>query len=137
MLRLERAKDEDRKMVQALLADNEMDYVDPIEDFVLAKQDGEIVGCARMEDYPEMAMLRPLVVAKAFRNRGIGRLILEQILPESKPVVIVARGDSVKFYNALGFTVANWREIPGHQADECAFCPDRTQCGPQPMIYRR
>ncbi len=124
-------------MLEALLRDNEMEYVDPIEDFILAKQDSEIVGCARMEDYKEFAMLRPLVVAKAFRNKGIGRLILEQILPEGKPTVIVARGESVRFYSALGFTCANWQAIPAHQADECTFCPDRTQCRPQPMIHRR
>ncbi len=124
-------------MLQALLADNEMDYVDPIEDFVLAKQDGEIVGCARMEEYPEFAMLRPLVVAKPFRNRGVGRLILEQILPGKRPVVVVARGESAGFYSSIGFTDANWQAIPIHQADECASCPDRSECRPQPMIHRR
>jgi N-acetylglutamate synthase-like GNAT family acetyltransferase len=136
MLRFERAKPEDLKMLEALLRENGMEYADPIEDFLLAKQGSEIVGCARMEDYAELAMLRPLVVAKGYRNKGIGRFILEQILPAAKPAVIVARGESARFYSSFGFTHANWQEIPLHQTNECTSCPDRTECRPQPMIYK-
>ncbi len=137
MLRFESARPEDREKLEALLWENGMDYADPIKDFMLARQGDEIAGCGRIEDYSAMAMVRPLVVAESFRRRGIGRLLLERILPDGKPAVIVARGESVRFYSAFGFTVANWKNIPVHQANECTTCPDRTDCRPQPMIYRR
>jgi N-acetylglutamate synthase-like GNAT family acetyltransferase len=137
MVRFESARPEDRSKLQALLWENGMDYADPIEDFMLARQGDDIVGCARIEDYADVAMVRPLVVAESFRRRGIGRLLLERILPAGKPAVIVARGESAKFYSALGFKISNWQTIPAHQANECSSCPDLTECRPQPMIHRR
>jgi N-acetylglutamate synthase-like GNAT family acetyltransferase len=137
MLRFESARPEDRIQLTALLWENGMEYEDPIENFMLAKQGEDIVGCGRIENYPEVAMVRPLVVAQAFRNKGIGRLLLERILPSGKSTVIVARGESVKFYSVNGFTLANWRTIPIHQTNECISCPERTECRPQPMIHRR
>lgn len=137
MLRFESAKPEDRNKLEALLWENGMEYADPIEKFMLTRQGDDIIGCGRIEDHPDVAMVRPLVVAKAFRNKGIGRLLLERILPSGKPTVIVARGESVKFYSVNGFTLAKWQEIPINQTYECLSCPDRTECRPQPMIHRR
>lgn len=137
MLRFENARPEDRNKLEALLFENGMEYADPIEDFMLARQDEDLVGCGRIEDYPDVAMVRPLVIAKEFRRMGIGQLLLERILPIGKPTVIVARGESVSFYSVFGFTSAKWRDIPVKQTDECLSCPDRTECRPQPMIHRR
>ncbi len=137
MFRFENARPEDREELAALLWENGMGFAEPMEDFMLAWQGDEIVGCGRIENYPEVAMVRPLVVAKAFRNRGIGRLLLERILPAGKPTVIVARGESTSFYSAFGFTFADWQTVPIHQAHECTSCPERGECRPQPMIYRR
>lgn len=137
MLRFERARPEDRRKLETLLSENKMECVEPIEDFMLAWQDEDIAGCGRIEDYPDVAMIRPLVVAKTFRNRGIGRFLLELILPTGKPTVVAARGESTGFYSALGFSCAEWQAIPINQTHECISCPDRTECRPQPMIHRR
>lgn len=135
MLRFERARPEDREKLEALLWENGMDYADPMEDFVLAREGDEIAGCGRIEDYPDVVMVRPLVVAAGFRRRGIGRLLLKRILPAGKPAAVVARGESVEFYSAIGFKFSTWRTIPAHQAHECSSCPDASQCCPQPMIH--
>ena len=137
MLRFESARPEDREKLKSILWENGMDYADPIEDFMLARQGDAIVGCGRIEDYPDVAMVRPLMVTESFRRRGIGWLLLERILPVGKPTVIVARGESARFYSAFGFSFADWRAIPIHQVNECTSCPDRTECRPQPMIHRR
>jgi N-acetylglutamate synthase-like GNAT family acetyltransferase len=137
MLRFESARPEDREELEALLWENDMEVADPIEDFMLAREGDEIAGCGRIEDFPDVVMVRPLVVAASFRRRGIGGLLLKQILPAGKPAVIVARGESVQFYTGFGFTLADWQTVPIHQAHECTSCPDRTECRPQPMIHRR
>ncbi len=135
MLRLDRARPEDREKLEALLWENGMEVADPVEDFMLAREGNEIAGCGRIEDYADVVMVRPLVVAASFRRRGIGRLLLRRILPAGKPAVIVARGESVQFYSAFGFELSNWETIPAHQAHECSSCPDLTECRPQPMLY--
>ncbi len=135
MIRLETAKPEDQGRLVALLWENGMGYVDPIEDFLLVRKGEEIVGCGRSEDYPDIAMIRPVVVAEVYRNQGIGRLLLERITSRGKPTLVVARGESVAFYEAFGFLLVDWKKVPAHQKDECTSCPDRTECRPQPMIY--
>ncbi len=136
MLRFDRAIVEDLPQLAALLWNNGMKYEDPVEDYMLAWQDEEIAGCVRIEAYPDVAVVRPLVVAEPYRNRGIGRYLLQLVLPVGKPTVIAARGESVGFYRALGFTETEWQAIPIHQTNECISCPEREECRPQPMIHR-
>ena len=56
-------------------------------------------------------------------------------MPEDRPAALVARGDAVEFYRAVGFSATQWRELPEVLRDECEACPDRVECEPQPMIH--
>lgn len=134
-IRVDAARDEDRNSLEALLAENGMGYAEPIDLFVLARQGDEVVGCIRIEDSPEMAMVRPVVVAATHRSRGIGRLLVEATRPTDKPTLVVARGEAISFYRNLGFTSADWHMIPRGHHDECTACDDRQNCRPQPMRY--
>lgn len=134
-IRLERATDEDRSTLEALLAENGMGYADPIGAFTVARTDNEIVGCARLEDHADLAMVRPVVVAASYRGHGIGRRLLETIMPSDKPTALVARGDAIPFYETCGFTVSDWSLMPPAHQQECACCDDHEKCRPQPLIY--
>jgi thiosulfate reductase/polysulfide reductase chain A len=127
-----KATSEDLPELESLLAENGMAYADPLELFVVARKDNELVGCIRVEDYPDLALVRPVVIKKAYRRLGIGQALLNHI-PSKKPTALVARGETVRFYETCGFGTADWNMMPPHQCDECAACEDRAQCRPQPM----
>ncbi|GAB6908925.1 putative Acetyltransferase family protein [Desulfosarcina cetonica] len=134
MIEIETAKPEDRSRVVNLLMENGMDYIDPIEDFTVARANHAIAGCIRTEQHATVKMIRPLVVASAYRKTGVGRLLLESAMSNGRPVVIVSRGESSEFYKAVGFSKADWEVIPDHQREECDLCPERLSCNPVPMI---
>ena len=136
MVELRRAKPEDRDMLIELLWENEMEYVEPMQHYVLAVEGQEIIGCGRSEDHESMVMIRPVVVSSKYRRQGIGRLLLKGIMPVDRPTALVARCESVNFYQTLGFSKVEWEMIPPAQQGECVSCPRRTECRPQPMIFQ-
>ena len=135
MMGLRTATTDDRAALIALLAEAGMDYTDPPEEYILAVEEGTIAGCGRLEDHGHMVMLRPLVVAQPCRGHGVGELILKGIMPADKPTALVARGEAVAFYKAMGFSHADWNTIPASQRAECETCLNRAECQPQPMIH--
>jgi N-acetylglutamate synthase-like GNAT family acetyltransferase len=135
MIRLRAATANDRTALAALLAEADMDYTDPPEAYILAVEEGTIAGCGRLEDQGHFVMLRPLVVAEPYRGRGVGRLILQEIMSADKPMVLVARGKAIAFYKAMGFSHTDWNAVPASQIAECESCLNRAECMPQPMIH--
>ena len=135
MISLRAATINDRTSLIALLAEADMDYTDPPEAYILAVEGRTIAGCGRLEDYEHIVMVRPLVVAESYRRRKVGRRILEGIMPADKTTGLVARGEAVAFYEAMGFSHSDWEIIPLSQRAECEACPKRAECQPQPMIH--
>jgi N-acetylglutamate synthase-like GNAT family acetyltransferase len=137
MIKIEIAKAIDRQALTTLLLENGMEYIDPIEDFKLAWKDDVIAGCVRIERHAEADIIRPIVVAAAFRRNGVGRILLEESMAKDRPTVIAARERAIGFYKALGFTNTDWEAIPENQREECACCPDLSECRPRAMRYHR
>jgi N-acetylglutamate synthase-like GNAT family acetyltransferase len=135
MAELRKAELKDQDALTALLLENDMEYTESVDDFLLALENNEIVGCARLEEYDSLLMIRPVVVAKGYRGQGIGRLLLESIMPSDRPTALAARGDAIEFYRAVGFLNTEWEMLPPNQREECMSCPDLAECQPQPMIH--
>jgi N-acetylglutamate synthase-like GNAT family acetyltransferase len=136
MVELRKATPEDRDMLIGLLWENEMEYVDPVEHYVVAVDGKNIVGCGKLENHESLAIVRPIVVSQDYRRQGIGRLLLKRILPADRITALVARHESVPFYEALGFSRVEWKMIPPNQQEECTSCPHRLECLPKPMAYK-
>ncbi len=135
MIELRRATDSDRRALIAMLAEAGFGYDDPPEDYTLAVDGDTIVGCGRLEDEGDIMMLRPLVVARQRRRQGIGGILLKGIIPDDKPVALVAQGYAVPFYRSLGFEATGWDSVSVVQREECDFCFNRASCQPLPMIH--
>ena len=121
MVKLRPATIEDRTALISLLQEAGMEYTEPPEAYTLALDDDAIAGCGRMEDHHDFMMVRPLVIASAYRRKGIGRLIMKNILHGSKPTLLVARSEAVAFYKSIGFSHTSWQKIPSFQLPELSM----------------
>ena len=93
------------------------DIVCSIDRFVLAEVDGVTVGCASYQIHPEIGApeaatveLQSVAVEAAYRRRGVGRRLIESLLPVAarfgaKEVLVLTFAP--EFFSSLGF-----REIP-------------------------
>ena len=95
----------------------------------------EPVGFCRLQDDAEgIAYVNPVVVYEPWRMHGVGRALIEDAHNEAGELRLIARGESVGFYRALGFEEMSW-EIAALAAasEDCDTCPCRAECNPLPM----
>jgi amino-acid N-acetyltransferase len=78
---IEAARPADEPAIRALLRQSELpheDFAGHLANFLVARQDGAVVGAVGFERHGEGALLRSLVVAPAARGAGLGdRLVRE------------------------------------------------------------
>lgn len=95
-------------------ATEEIEFLLPT--FVVAEQDGSVVGCAALEVYSSrLAEVRSLVVAPQLRGTGLGRRLVEACLTmarERSVLEVMAITSNEDFFRAVGFdfTLANERK---------------------------
>ena len=51
-----------------------------LDQIVVARQDGQIIGCAAFERYGEVALLRSVAVTTSLRGRQVGRRLVEAVI---------------------------------------------------------
>ena len=75
--------------------------------FLVADEDGEVVGCVALEIYsPKLAEIRSLAVAQAAQGRGIGRMLVEACIERARDrhiLEIMAITSSDAFFQSCGF----------------------------------
>jgi N-acetylglutamate synthase-like GNAT family acetyltransferase len=88
-----------------------------IEAFVIAEQDGAVVGGGGVEVYGDTALLRSVVIDETLRGQGVGRSIAERLIANAVSAgardLYLYTYDSRPFWLRLGFedlTDAQWRE---------------------------
>jgi ribosomal-protein-alanine N-acetyltransferase len=80
--------------------------------YVVALDDGAVVGYAGLCDYPDEAFVQTMAVAPTVQRRGIGALLLEELLAEAarrrqQRVLLEVRHDNEaaqRLYLRYGFT---------------------------------
>lgn len=105
---IEAATQRDLPAIAALLAaaDLPADVAPHLADFLVARHEGEIVGCAGMEALGVDALFRSLVVSPAYRGAGVGRRLYEALVAK-------ARGKGVERAYLLTTTIAPLAESWG------------------------
>jgi amino-acid N-acetyltransferase len=129
-----RANSADRAAISALLTEARLPIAGldaHIADFVVAEQDGAVVGCAGLERYGTTALLRSVAVAPALRGTGLGPRLTAACIDAAR-----ARGLSSlalltetaeRFFPRFGFTVVPRTALPSElrESEELkGACPD-------------
>lgn len=74
--------------------------------FIVAEEQGRIVGCVQMRRHGDADELSSLVVVRSHRGRGVARLLIEHLLArESGAVHLICAARLAAFYARFGFVV--------------------------------
>jgi amino-acid N-acetyltransferase len=95
-----------------LLSKETVTLFESVQEFVVAEVDGEVVGCGALHVlWEDIAEVRTVAVVEQMRGKGVGHLILENILARAKEVgvkKVFCLTFETKFFGSHGF-----KEIQG------------------------
>ncbi|MFM8633077.1 MAG: amino-acid N-acetyltransferase [Candidatus Nanopelagicus sp.] len=99
-----------------LLSKETVTLFESVQEFVVAESDGEVVGCGALHVlWEDIAEVRTVAVVEQMHGKGVGHLILENILARAKEVgvkKVFCLTFETKFFGSHGF-----KEIQGAPVD--------------------
>jgi len=99
-----------------LLSKETVTLFESVQEFVVAEVDGAVVGCGALHVlWEDIAEVRTVAVVKQMHGKGVGHLILENILARAKEVgvkKVFCLTFETKFFGSHGF-----KEIQGAPVD--------------------
>lgn len=103
-----------------------------IDDFIVAWDGADIVGCAALKIYsPLFAEIGGLAVAAHWHGQGIGRLLVDALVEEAiaaDMTRVFALTLQEGFFHKLGFRTTAISEFPDKIARDCSVCARRNAC---------
>lgn len=109
-----------------------------VRDFVVAEDDGQIIGCGALHLYGlHLAEIRTIAVVPAAKGCGAGRKLVEALLDEAENhrVTCVCLFTRIpEFFSHMGFAVATREELPDKIYKDCVHCPNLYACDEIAMI---
>lgn len=97
---------------------------DRFSSHVLAEVDGQVVGTGRVTFYGDEAQIVWVAVLKPYRNRGVGRAVMEHLLrlcdeQGSQLISLNAQTHALRFYESLGFEPVGRRFYMANIEHQC------------------
>ncbi|HEY9834954.1 MAG TPA: GNAT family N-acetyltransferase [Stenomitos sp.] len=82
--------------------------------FWVIECEGSVVACGQLRRFAQAQELGSLVVASAWRNRGLGSFLVQHLILEAtEPLYLECLGSRLaKFYTRFGFVSIIWQELP-------------------------
>jgi amino-acid N-acetyltransferase len=110
--------------------------VENIDRFVIAEVDGMMAGCAAYQIHPEIGdveaatvEIQSVAVKKAFRRRGIGRLLVESVaarVADFGPKEVLVLTFAPEFFGSLGFHEISKTQVMHKLYTGCINCTKHT-----------
>lgn len=130
---LRQASASDWPAVEALLLANKLPTEGAqahLSNYLLALSDGDVVGCAGVEVYGSVALLRSVAVAPGLHHQGVGRLLLQTMLQQAKERGIsslhLLTTTAPEYFARFGFKPAKVEDAPSALKASAEFqgaCP--------------
>jgi amino-acid N-acetyltransferase len=99
--------------------------------FILAWRDDELIGCAGLERYKGVGLLRSVAVREAERGSGLGKTLTGQVLEQARQTglrqIILLTETAQGFFPKFGFTPITRAEVPSEALASVEFttaCPE-------------
>lgn len=122
-----------------ILARSSDEIATNIRSYILAKEDGEIVGfCALHIHTPSLAEIRSLVVKDGKRGKGIGQQLVTQAIEDAKALglqKVLSLTYKQAFFEKLGFVEIPKESLPEHKIwADCIKCKHFPVCNEVSLI---
>ena len=109
-----------------------------LRDFILAEEDGQVVGVAALHlVWDELAEIRALAVHPAKIKTGIGQIIVDRLTEEAKQLgvkTLFALTYQPGFFIKLNFREVPKESVPQKMWKECINCPKFPNCDEIAMV---
>jgi amino-acid N-acetyltransferase len=116
---IERAKNEDGPAILALLANSALPIdglLDHLTTAIVARADGQVVGCAALEVYLDGALLRSVAVDAAAKRQGVGTQLTQAALDLAHtlgmPAVYLLTMTAERFFPKFAFEPIPRQAVP-------------------------
>ena len=98
---------DDAAKIHRILPRSKKEIKQVIESFFVNEENGKIIGCCGLEIYnKKIAEIRSLVVMEGYREKGIGKKLIEACLKKAKEkniYEVLSITDKVNFFKKCGF----------------------------------
>lgn len=121
-----------------LLPRSKAELAENVRDFVVAEEDGRVIGCGALHLYGmHLAEIRSIAVAPDAKGHGAGRALVDALMDEAARqsvtcVCLFTR--TPEFFAHLGFEVARRQELPDKIYKDCVCCPMLSKCDEIAMV---
>ncbi len=103
-----------------------------LQSIFVADEKGEILGIASLAILGhDLAEIRSLGVKEKAKGRGIGKMLVERVVEETKQIGIpklISLTYQVAFFKKCGFDIIQKTEMPQKVWTDCIHCPKFTNC---------
>ncbi len=84
------------------------------QQFSVIESDNNIIACGQLRNFKEAQEFGSLVVAKNWRNRGLGTAIAQHLIEQaSQPLYLECLGKKlVNYYTKFGFKSIDFQDLP-------------------------
>jgi len=115
----EKCSPEEKGHVKVLLKNAKLPFEDidaHYGNFILAKDNKNIIGVIGLENYSSVGLLRSLAVAPDYRNGGLGKMLVNRMITFSRSLCIkelyLLTTTADTFFKKLGFGVIERGNVP-------------------------
>ena len=138
MTRIRDAKEKDLDQINLVLEKNDQIgdvKVYDIKDFIVAVDEGEVVGCGMLKPHKDTVEIRKISVMPSHQGQGIGKDIVLRLLnkAEGKSCWLLCV-DSTDFWEFFGFYAVTEEDEPGWILAQCEECNRKDVCNRTVMI---
>lgn len=109
-----------------------------VRDFVVAEDQGRIIGCGALHLYGiHLAEIRSITVDPAYQKKGAGVLLVKALLRQAEKhhvnsVCLFTR--IPEFFSRMGFSIVTREDIPDKLYKDCCVCPKLNCCDEVAMV---
>ena len=116
----------------AVLARSLSEIYDSIRDFLVAEDNGKVIGCCSLHiTWEDLAEVRSLVILPAQQKKGVGAKLLQATLKEAKRLAlpkVFALTSQPEFFQKYGFERISRKSLPHKIWGDCLKCPKFPKC---------